>query len=276
MISRKTMDALKMLGLNLYERKLYAALLARGAATAGELAEMANVPRSRTYDVLESLAEKGFVIIQHSKPIKYVAIDPEEALERIKARLHEDLREMVSRIEEFKSSDAFVELKNLYSRGVSLVEPADLTGSLKGRYALYQRFENMAKSAEKTLDIITTEEGLKELVNVHSGVLQRAADNGVRIRILAPITETNRRAAEILKNVAEIKDLNSLHGKIPKVPYAKMFLADGKEAIMTLSGEDTHPSQEVSLWTGSEHFASNFAHSVFEILWNQAEELELE
>ncbi len=275
MISRKAMDALKMLGLNLYERKLYAALLARGAATAGELAELSNVPRSRTYDVLESLAEKGFVIIQHSKPIKYVAVEPEEALERVKARLHEELKEMVSRIEEFKTSDAFVELKNLYSKGVSLVEPADLTGSLKGRYALYQRFENMAKSAEKTLDIITTEEGLKELVNVHSGVLQKAADKGVRIRILAPITPNNVKAAEMLKGVAEIKDLNTLQGKMPKIPYGKMFIADGKGAIMTLSGEDTHPSQEVSLWTGSEHFARNFAHSVFEILWNHAEEPEL-
>jgi sugar-specific transcriptional regulator TrmB len=264
------MDALKMLGLNLYERKLYAALLARGAATAGELAELSNVPRSRTYDVLESLAEKGFVIIQPSKPIKYVAVEPEEALERVRKRLEQELEEMVGRIEEFKKTDAFQELKGLYSQGVSLVEPADLTGSLKGRYALYQRFENMTKNAEKTLDIITTEEGLEELLNVHSAVLQRAADKGVRIRILAPITEKNAKVAEALKSVAEIKDLNS--AGFQKVPYGKVFLADRRDVVFSLSGSDTHPSQEVSFWTGSEHFAKNFAHSVFEMLWEHTHE----
>ena len=263
------MDALKMLGLNLYERRLYAALLAKGTATAGELSELSNVPRSRTYDVLESLAEKGFVIIQPSKPIRFVAVEPEEALERIKQRLHNELQEMVGRIEEFKQTDAFKELKELYSKGLNLVEPADLTGSLKGRYSLYQRFENMAKSAEKTLDIITTEEGLNELVNVHSSVLQRAADKGVRIRIIAPISEKNMRAAEMLRNIAEVKDLNAVREQLPKIPYGKMFIADGKQAIMGLSSEDVHPSQEMAFWTKSEHFANNFAHSIFEMLWNQ-------
>ena len=66
-----TLDALKSIGLNLYERKIFVSLLTKGVATAAEVSEMANVPRSRSYDVLESLAEKGFVLVQPSKPIKY-------------------------------------------------------------------------------------------------------------------------------------------------------------------------------------------------------------
>ena len=38
--------------LNLYEVKLWAALLSRGVSTAGELSDIADVPRSRSYDVL--------------------------------------------------------------------------------------------------------------------------------------------------------------------------------------------------------------------------------
>ena len=45
--------------LNLYEVKLWAALLSRGVSTAGELSDIADVPRSRSYDVLESLEKKG-------------------------------------------------------------------------------------------------------------------------------------------------------------------------------------------------------------------------
>ena len=47
-------------GLNLYEVKIWTALLARGVATAGELSDIATVPRSRSYDVLESLEKKRF------------------------------------------------------------------------------------------------------------------------------------------------------------------------------------------------------------------------
>ena len=56
--------------LNLYEVKIWTALLSRGVSTAGELSDIANVPRSRTYDVLESLEKKGFIIMKLGKPIK--------------------------------------------------------------------------------------------------------------------------------------------------------------------------------------------------------------
>ena len=69
--------------LNLYEVKIWSALLSRGVATAGELSDIANVPRSRSYDVLESLERKGFVIMKLGKPIKYIAVPPTEVLERV-------------------------------------------------------------------------------------------------------------------------------------------------------------------------------------------------
>ena len=112
------MDSLRSIGLNLYERKLWVALLARGTATAGELSEMAKVPRSRTYDVLQSLADKGFVIVQTSKPLKYIAVAPSEALERAKAKLKEELESKIERIETLKQSEIISELDNLFKKGL--------------------------------------------------------------------------------------------------------------------------------------------------------------
>jgi len=48
--------------LNIYETKVWLALLSKGISSAGEIAEISGVPRSRTYDVLESLEKRGFVI----------------------------------------------------------------------------------------------------------------------------------------------------------------------------------------------------------------------
>jgi sugar-specific transcriptional regulator TrmB len=127
--SPKLMDALKTIGLNLYERRLWIALLARGASTAGELSEIANVPRSRTYDVLQSLAEKGFVVVQTAKPLRYVALPPEEALERAKKKIEEDMKEAIRRIEMLKESEVLRELKEIHKKGLKLIAPEEITGS---------------------------------------------------------------------------------------------------------------------------------------------------
>ena len=49
----------KIFDLNLYEVKVWTALLSRGTSTAGELSNISDVPRSRTYDILESLEKKA-------------------------------------------------------------------------------------------------------------------------------------------------------------------------------------------------------------------------
>ena len=145
--SQSVLDALKSIGLNLYERKIYVALLARGVATAGELSQIANVPRSRSYDILESLAEKGFVVIQPAKPLRYVALEPHDAFERIKDNLRKKYEEMIERIDNIKSSPVMDELVNIYKEGLSLVQPFEMTGTLKSRYAINQHLASLFKKA---------------------------------------------------------------------------------------------------------------------------------
>ena len=48
----------KIFDLNLYEVKVWAAILSRGNSTAGELSNISGVPRSRTYDILRKSGEK--------------------------------------------------------------------------------------------------------------------------------------------------------------------------------------------------------------------------
>jgi len=265
MISEKTLDALKSIGLNLYERKLYASLLARGTSTAGELSEMANVPRSRSYDVLESLAEKGFVVVQHAKPLRYVAVPPEESLDRCKNKLKEKINTHISRIEDFKTSEALNELKSLHTEGVSLVDSADLTGSLKGRYAMHQQVETMIKNANESIDIITSEQGLREIYTAHSGLIQNAIDKGIKVRVAAPVTSKNKEAADALSSVVDFKDVSSA----PQVPVARMFITDSKDVVFALTDDtQTHSSQDISFWTSSDHFGKAFAKPTFNMVWD--------
>ena len=150
LVQKSFIGKLKEFGLNSYEAKLWTALLSRGVSTAGELSDIANVPRSRSYDILESIEKKGFIVMKLGKPIKYLAVHPEEVIDRVKKRVKDDAEKQVELLEEVKKKELLGELQSLYTQGVSFVNPAEITASIKGRTNIYNHMETMIKGAEKT------------------------------------------------------------------------------------------------------------------------------
>lgn len=267
--SQETLDALEDIGLNMYERKIYAALISRGVSSAGELSEMTNVPRSRAYDVLESLAEKGFAIIKPSKPMQYVAVPPEEALENTKDLHREELQEKINKLDRFKEGEAAQELQELYNEGVQRVEPEEMSGALKGRYNVYKHLGNMMQDAEEEIRIMTTADGLNDLHQNHEEELQEAKDNGVRVRVLAPVNDDNRDAAEALSDVADVRHLAE---DLEERPEGRVHIIDEENVAFSLTDDDVHPTQDTAFWSRSSHAARDAFGPMFEMAWNRSEQ----
>ncbi|MBI2056710.1 TrmB family transcriptional regulator [Candidatus Pacearchaeota archaeon] len=194
----------KIFDLNLYEVKVWTALLSRGTSTAGELSNISDVPRSRTYDILESLEKKGFIVMKLGKPIKFVALKPEEVVERVKKNLVKYTQERTKRLETLKGDEVLTELTELFTKGIKFVEPSDLSGSLRGRQNLYNHLDMMLRDAEKTITIVTTAEGLNRKFEALMPALEKCRKRGVKIRIAAPINKNNIKVAKDLKSVAEV------------------------------------------------------------------------
>lgn len=244
--------------LNLYEVKIWAALLSRGVSTAGELSDIANVPRSRSYDVLESLEKKGFVIMKLGKPIKYIAVPPTEVLDRVKKNMKKEAEEKIVRLEELKDTEILNELNTLHTQGVELVEPADLSGSLRGRHNLYNHIELTLKSAEESVVIMTTSQGLIRKIEGLKPVLEQIKKRGVKIRIAAPLTKDTKAAVKDISSVAEVKHTNC---------RARYVIVDGKEIIfMVLDDELVHPTYDIGIWVNTPFFA-NALEELFDIAW---------
>ncbi len=259
--STDVLDALKSIGLNLYERKIFVALLAKGVATAAEVSEIAGVPRSRSYDVLESLAEKGFVMVQPSKPIKYVALSPKEALERTKENLKKTHEEMIERIDRLKNSKIIEKLEEIYSQGLNLVQPTEMTGTLKGRFVIDRHLRSAFKNAKKYINIITTEQGLNELYSKHYRILKKLVRNGIKIRILAPLAGDNA-AIKALSEIAEMKNLDS--------PRGRLFMIDDDTMLMALTDDSTtHETQDIAFWAKSPHAVKSIAEPLFRQFWGE-------
>ncbi|MEM4337137.1 MAG: helix-turn-helix domain-containing protein [Candidatus Woesearchaeota archaeon] len=234
--------------LNLYEVKIWTALLSRGVATAGELSDIANVPRSRSYDVLESLEKKGFAITKLGKPIKYVAVPPSEVVERVKKNMKLEAENKIKRLDELKSTDILNELNALHNQGIELVEPSELTGALRGRHNLYNHIESTIKNAEKSVTIMTTTQGFMRKVEGLKPIFEKLKKRGVKIRIAAPITKECSESLKEIQGSAEVRHADS---------KARFVVIDGREVIfMTMDDKEVHPTYDVGVWVNSPFFAS--------------------
>jgi len=247
--------------LNLYEVKLWTALLSRGVSTAGELSDIADVPRSRSYDVLESLEKKGFVVMKLGKPIKYIAIPPSEVVDRVKKNMHFNAQQKIKRLDNVKNSQLLTELETLHTQGITLIEPSEMSGCLRGRNNLYNHLDFLIKDSKKNINIMTSDTGFMRKAEGLRGSLERANKRGVSIKISAPINKENKKIASSLKGIAEIKHNGDLN--------TRFITVDGKDMVfMTLDDKEVHPSYDLGVWVKTPYFTSAVDH-MFEHMWNK-------
>lgn len=246
-------------GLNLYEVKIWTALLSRGVSTAGELSDIGNVPRSRAYDVLESLEKKGFVVMKLGKPIKYITIDPKEVVERVKKQIQQQADDNIFKLKELRETNILQELEQLYKQGIEFIEPTDLAGAVRGKHNLYAHLESIVKKADKSVVIASTSKGIIRKVEALKPTLQKLKKKGVSIRVAVPITKENAAAINELRGIAEVKHMDKIN--------ARFCIVDGKELMfMVMHDEDVHPSYDIGIWANTPFFA-NTLESLFNATW---------
>jgi len=246
-IEKKFLTKIKDFGLNSYESKVWVALLSRGVSTAGELSDIANVPRSRSYDVLESLEKKGFVVMKLGKPIKYIAVPPNEVVERVKKRIKKQAEEDQTILDEIKESKILEELNQLHDEGISTQDPSELTGSIKGRDNIYTHLEYMLKTAQSNFTLVTTEEGLNRKSKELLKQIKKASKRGVNITVAAPLTNNTKQAEKELSKYAQIKHINT--------PKTRFCIVDNKQATLFLTDDkEVHPSYDLAVWLHSPYF----------------------
>lgn len=244
MLSKELLHKVKDFGLNSYEAKIWAAILSRGISTASELSDISNVPRSRAYDVLESLEKKGFIIMKLGKPIKYIAVHPEEVITRVKKRIGEDAEQRIKLVESVEHSEVLDELKLLH-QGIQHIDPTELSSAIKGLENINEHLTTMVKNAKKSVLLVTNEEGLRRKAEVLRHAFELAKRRGVKIDIYAPLSEKNKKAGEALKNIATLK--NS--------PVRSRFCIVDNEQLLFMLVEDAHAAYDTGVFVKSPFFA---------------------
>lgn len=237
--------------LNVYETKVWLALLGKGIASAGEVASISRVPRSRTYDVLETLEKKGFAIAKLGKPVKYIGIKPKTILEKLKNNVRKKAEEKVESLLKIKNTDEFIKLEELYKNGINPVKKEDLSAALKGKSNISNYLREILQNAEKEVMICTNAEEIKAKTKLFQQTFEILKKANVRVKFALSGPE------DLIKQIE-----NKFGMKIKKVNIdAKFFIIDRKEMLFYLS-KDTN-KENIAIWINSEFFSQAFA-SLFE------------
>lgn len=248
--------------LNIYEVKIWTALLSRGVATAGELSDISNVPRSRSYDVLESLEKKGFIIMKLGKPIKYIAITPEEVIKRVRKTVKERSEVKLKHLNSIKDDKMFKDIELLFKQGIEKVDPESLAGTIKGRENIYDHLDSMLQNAKKSVVIVTTPEGLLRKFDKLRFRLKKLKEKGIKIRIATPFNEDVKKRATEIKQVADLKSINPMR--------ARFVLIDGRELLFIATDDrNVHETYDTGIWANSKFFTQAM-ETMFNYTWLNA------
>ena len=233
-------------GLNIYETKVWLALLGKGIASAGEVAELSSVPRSRTYDVLESLEKQGFAMAKLGKPVKYIAIKPTSVIEKLKNNTLKQAEERVFSLAGLKDTQEYNELESLHKEGVSVVKQEEMSTALYGRSNIYSHIREMLENSEKEIVLCMPAEELEARPRIFMPIFERLNKSNIKMKIALKGDEKDiKRIAERFKIKPTATSINS-----------RFFISDSKQIVFMLAQNTPNDNNDIGIWLNSEFFAS--------------------
>jgi sugar-specific transcriptional regulator TrmB len=146
----RSVAELTQLGLTTYEAKAYVALLGRDSFTAAQVSRQAGLPRQRIYDVLGSLVEKGLASSRPGSVVKYAAVAPELAIDRLVAEHRRQLGDL-----ERAAKRAIDDLEPAYKTGLEHTDPLEYIEVLRDAGAINERFGELQAGVKREILVFT-------------------------------------------------------------------------------------------------------------------------
>lgn len=238
--------------LNIYEVKVWLALLGKGIASAGEIAQISGVPRSRTYDVLEGLEKRGFAIVKLGKPVKYLGVKPPMILEKMKNNARSDVEEKLQSLSKIKETAEFEQLEELYKEGINPIKREDISAALKGKSNISDHIREIIENAKREVIICTNAQEVLTKSKGFQQTIELLKKANIKVSVALSGSE------ELIKQVRERFNI-----KVKKVDIdAKFFIVDRQQILFYLHKDQK--DDDIAIWLNSDFFAGAFA-SLFDL-----------
>ncbi len=246
-LRQELLQRLKDFGMNSYEARIWVALLSCGIATAGMLADMATVPRSRSYDVLASLEKKGFVFQKGGKPLYYGAYSPDKVVGNLKTNITKKAGEHQHHLSSLFGTSLFKELEVLHKQGSVDHNALDHIACVKGKTALFHHVTSMVNHARESVFFF----GHQEDLSAFASLLQEKYAHHCDVKCIVQ-----------RKHQTYSFPVKTSSGK------GRFLLVDKRELlILPLDKDSVHAAYDCGVWATSPLFTATL-HSLFLSTWN--------
>ncbi|MFC5277828.1 TrmB family transcriptional regulator [Halorubrum rubrum] len=229
-------EQLERLGLSAYAARTFVALTSLETGTAKDVSEVSEVPRTRVYDAIDELHDRGLVDVRHSSPKTFWAISTETATRKFAQEMDHRVSVLTAALNEIEPTQRTRE-----QRGVWTVD---------GRVPITDRVIELVSDAEDEVVYMTVEDLLDEAI---VDALRAAADRGVRIR-LGSVSSAVR--AQIQDDVPGAETFDSLW-LWSDTPAGRLMMVDETRTLVSVlvGTDDADPTDrrsETAIWGSGE------------------------
>lgn len=231
-------DALTTLGLSTYAARTFVGLQKLGVASASEVAQVTDVPRSQVYGATDELEDLGLIDVQEGSPRRYRPIDIEEARETLYDRI------------ETTGDEAFEYLDSVRGQRAEEREGREAIWTTEGRANVTARITSLVGDAEDRATFATGEVTLVEGAVVDA--LRRADDRGVDVAVASANDEVRRVARDDGLDVVAVDG-----DETPDISTGRVLVTDDDTVLLSVlpAAEIPHVSVESAFWSSGTGFA---------------------
>ncbi len=249
---KTAVESLRDLGLTEYEAKVYTALVKIRSGTASDIHLVSGIPRSAVYGALNRLEERGIVEVQSSKPMRYRAVPPEIALEKLKDCFVAE------------SENALVALEEIYQTP-KMEAREEAIWTISGVKNVSDKIIEMIRGAQADIIFAASYPSFHEIAktypifeNVKCEIINKI-EEGVTVRVTGSRSEG---LEEITRDIpgAQIRAFSA----DKSMASGGLLITDGNEALITIVSENVNTSMcdLTAIYTSGEGAVSIFKHFV--------------
>lgn len=157
---------LQAFGLSTYAARTFVALVSLGEGSAQDVSEVVDVPRTRVYDAVEELQQRGVVDVQESTPKRFWTVSAEIAGRQFEREYEHRAELLVEALDSLEPISRSTEQRGVWT--------------VTGRETVTERVIDFIETADNEVVYMTVDELLTERIITQ---LQAASDRGVAIKL---------------------------------------------------------------------------------------------
>lgn len=218
------------------------------------------INRTETYRTIRNLQRRGLVEATLERPVRFQSVSFDRCL-----RILIDERKARVKILEQRGEDLRRHFDDFRVEPVS--QEVERFQVVEGMIRIELRLHSMYTQAKKSvMTVLSPSEVIRADTSDLLDLLENAAKNGLRIRVITTINQSNLQIVEKFRAHIEIRHLDLKVKPIPRVS-----IIDDSEALFEITTADESPrsEQEVALWINSRAFVRNL-QAYFEEMWNSS------